>query len=787
LIKVGRWFVGLFALLTLLTLVGVAPVRAASPSDNLLSGLTPQRTHRVMRPEVLTDGSASRPGEFWNTDLTAAFDSAQAFVVYDLGAVRTVTAIWLQGDGNDTYVIEGSTDGERFEPLWRAVPTSEVGMRSRYTGGLAASTRYLRIAAEGGDGAFSLSEVQVFAQPVRFPPDVALRSGTPLPRKVRDTTLVFGFVVIFALVFAHGRAPRVWLAVLLALVLIAAYAWLSALRGAWPLDNREIGIIRATVALVGAVAIFRESFFPLRFAAHRWWTLSVLGVCGVVGFLAFYNLGHPQFWDVGKQQWTFAHHLDLRQYYPTAKYFRELGYRGIYQADLAAYAEDEHVSLDTLRDMPMRDLSNLKETTVGRERAAIDTIKSNFSPERWADYKRDAAYFRQAMGIRQYLETTIDMGGNATPVWMGIAHLLFEWLHASNESFLLTGLLDPILLIGAFVAIGRAFGLRTALVCMILFGANDFIMYGTCWAGATLRHDWLAYLGLGAAALKSKRYLLGGALLAFSTSIRAFPVMALVGVTLPAIWWVLETWRSTRKLPGWRQIRETQEPTLRVLMGAAGALIVLVAFSVAVIPVEAWVDWLAKVGQLSSDPHPSHISLRSLIAGGGGDQSSVLRARLPVFIGAVAAYVGAVFVASRGKRMEQAAMLALVLVPVLFYPANYYIHLVFLLPLVAAPAIRSEALPPRDASIVLTLLFLCSAQYGTVLVTERALHFYLTSVLLFAAITYMLFLLLRDQAIAAGWFVTSTAQMPRVASAAAAGADEEPDEAEPVATLTTRL
>ena len=63
---------------------------------------------------------------------------------------------------------------------------------------------------------------------------------------------------------------------------------------------------------------------------------------------------------------------------------------------------------------------------------------------------------------------------------------------------------DLVLLLLTFVMIGRCFGLRTALVSMVVFGSNDFIMYGTNWAGSTLRHDWLAYLGLGACAVKSE-------------------------------------------------------------------------------------------------------------------------------------------------------------------------------------------------------------------------------------------------------------------------------------------
>jgi hypothetical protein len=289
---------------------------------------------------------------------------------------------------------------------------------------------------------------------------------------------------------------------------------------------------------------------------------------------------------------------------------------------------------------------------------------------------------------------------------------------------------------------------------MVIFGANDFIMYGTNWAGATLRHDWLAYIALGAAAVRSKRYVLGGALFALSATIRAFPALTLIGATLPALWWVVAYYREHKKLPSVATIRVEQRPTVRLLIGAGATLTVLLAFSALVLSPEAWADWASKVGQLSSDPHANHISLRSLVAGWGDDQAAVVRARMPIFVGAILCYVAAVVVAARRMRPEQAAVLALVLVPVLFYPANYYIHLVCFLPLVITEKGadgKSQPLGPVDGAIAMTLLGLCAAQFVAVLVSENGVHFYLNGVLLFIAITTMLLVLLRAEARALGW------------------------------------
>ena len=163
--------------------------------------------------------------------------------------------------------------------------------------------------------------------------------------------------------------------------------------------------------------------------------------------------------------------------------------------------------------------------------------------------------------------------------------------------------------------------------------------------------------------------------------IRAFPALALMAASLPVLFFVWDHYRAKKKLPSLRELRHAQRPVERMLIGALGAVAVLFAFSALVLPIEAWADWWLKVKQLSGDPHANHISLRSLVAGWEDDQESVLRARLPLYLVSAGLYVAGVVVACRGKGLERCAVLGLVLIPVVFYPANYYIHFVFLLPL----------------------------------------------------------------------------------------------------------
>ena len=709
---------------------------------NLLAHRGPWRAVGVIGVDRLTDGIACRAGDPWTSPLTAVFRASESYVTWDLGEPRPIAAIWLQADANDAYEIAGSQDGNSWTPIWTAPAAGGDGMRPRHTRGLSASARYLRVRPAEGDGAFSISELQVFAEtPAVFPPRVTIKRGAPIDEWLHSSLMIAGVALVF-FVFATRGGMRRWLVAAFAIVPVGVIAlYFSDWSMGWPFEQRTVSLVRGIVAVVAALVVAREAFAPRRWPAHRAAVIAVLALCGVTGVASFYNLGQPQFFDQSHNRRTFVHVLDLRQYYLTAKYFRELGYRHLYEADVAAYLDDHpQVAFESLAHLTMRDLRTHDVSTIGEQREGIESIKSRFTPERWDALRRDERYFRDVMGTNDFFRYMIDYGGNATPVWIQIARGLFSIAPASESWFFVTGLLDALLLLIAFVAIGRAFGVRTMLVCMVVFGANDYIMYGSNWAGATLRHDWLAYLALGVCALKRQRWALGGVMLALATMIRAFPALALCGVAVPAAWDLVQ------------RRRERLAPTLRVLGAAAATIILLFAISTALSPAGAWRDWLAKVHLLNAQGHASHVSLRSVI-GGADHQARMLIARAPVFAAAVALYVIAVLVACRKQSLDRAALLGLSLVPIVFAPANYYIHFIFLLPMLGGEAIW------------LVLLALCALQYFTTWIGDLALHFYLASVLLMAALLAMLGITLRSSAwLVAWWAIPAKASRRRIVS-----------------------
>ena len=161
----------------------------------------------------------------------------------------------------------------------------------------------------------------------------------------RSKTLLLGFALAILLVLTWKGAPRWWTAVLALTAAGAAWGFGGALSSAWPPGLQEVGLVRGVTAMVACLAVLREALAPPKFPADRRVVLGVLGGCAVLAVAAFYNLGHPQFYDSGTREPSYLHTYDLRAYYPLAKYWHEVRYDGVYVASLEAYAQDKPDSL----------------------------------------------------------------------------------------------------------------------------------------------------------------------------------------------------------------------------------------------------------------------------------------------------------------------------------------------------------------------------------------------------------------------------------------------------------
>ena len=134
------------------------PVLAAE--GNLLAGRAPTQVTGINDPERMTDGVAALEGDEWRSTRTSVI-AVGGSATWDLGEAKPLRAGMLQGDNNDDYLLEASADGTTWTALWRVHTVGEPGLRLRTIKTLDATARYIRLTARGGDGSFSVSELEL--------------------------------------------------------------------------------------------------------------------------------------------------------------------------------------------------------------------------------------------------------------------------------------------------------------------------------------------------------------------------------------------------------------------------------------------------------------------------------------------------------------------------------------------------------------------------------------------------------------------------------------------------
>ena len=148
----------------LAALAVVVCLPALAAEGNLLAGKVPSQSEGITEPQRMTDGVASPEGDEWKSTRTSVI-AINGFAVWDLGEVKPIRAAMLQGDNNDDYLLEGSGDGTTWAPLWRVHTIGEPGLRLRMIRTLEEKARYVRLTARGGDGSFSVSEIELHSSP----------------------------------------------------------------------------------------------------------------------------------------------------------------------------------------------------------------------------------------------------------------------------------------------------------------------------------------------------------------------------------------------------------------------------------------------------------------------------------------------------------------------------------------------------------------------------------------------------------------------------------------------
>jgi hypothetical protein len=259
---------GLVSMLLLVTMAlvviaasrGAVAQQAAPEGGNRLANRSPVTDTGVSRPGRLTDGQGAVEGDPWQTDLTSVFATSRAHVVWDLGASVPICCATIQGDANDRYSLSVSDDGATWKRLWEAGPVRGGGMLTRDVSGLDATGRFVRLSASGGDGRYSVAEVQLFShKPAGWPVRPPALQGKVLTEQVHVWIQMLVVASIAFLVIRRRNSPR-WMT-WAGLIPVGIGAYVAVLMAElWPLDESEQTLVRAAVAAIAGAVVLVEYF-----------------------------------------------------------------------------------------------------------------------------------------------------------------------------------------------------------------------------------------------------------------------------------------------------------------------------------------------------------------------------------------------------------------------------------------------------------------------------------------------------------------------------------------------
>jgi len=261
---------------------------------------------------------------------------------------------------------------------------------------------------------------------------------------------------------------------------------------------------------------------------------------------------------------SYLNEWDFYHYYMGSKYAPEVGYTNLYGATLAADREAGlryHHPRGEIRDLATSQICDVESVT-----AEANRYRGCFHEARWREFVADITWFKMQLPENRWSLILVDHGYNGTPAWSFVVGGLFtRHLAVQNPvSRWLMLLLDPLLLVGASLAVAWAFGTRAALLTVVFVGTHYLLSWGHL-KGALLRTDFALCSLLAVCLVKKGRYKIAGVLLGWAILSRVFPAFLLLG---PAVLLAHGYWRTRRF-----------DRQLASLFVAVGATIALVGFA----------------------------------------------------------------------------------------------------------------------------------------------------------------------------------------------------------------
>jgi hypothetical protein len=378
-----------------------------------------------------------------------------------------------------------------------------------------------------------------------------------------------------------------------------------------PAFDRAVDWAKAAIAITAAACVFYETHREgaRRPVSERWkkFVGVTLGVAAIVAYFNGFKFGYPAYY----------HRHDIYHYYMGAKYFKEMGYDGLYKC--AVIAQDElgvvthklddgrQVRIDMKAEVrhPDKKIRNLGGDNLLMPATQVlehpEQCKDHFAPERWEKYKADVKFFRVVSDKGYWESMQQDHGFNPPPVWTLMGRFFAE-LHPATVLYMqFLSLLDVGYLLGMFGALWWAFGWRVCAVGAIFWGCQSSApFYWT--GGAFLRQDWLFFIVLSMCLARKRFFKLAGASMVYAGLLRIFPGLVVIG------------WLTVAGVYVFRHHRMKKEHQ-KVLLGGVLAAAVLVPASLLAVGKDSYQQFYKHTIEVHDQtPLTNHMGLRVLVS-----------------------------------------------------------------------------------------------------------------------------------------------------------------------------
>jgi hypothetical protein len=342
-----------------------------------------------------------------------------------------------------------------------------------------------------------------------------------------------------------------------------------------------------------------------------------LGVAAVVAILSWFHFGEFQSVYVDStsdatsprrpktERHQPLHFHEFFHYYLGSKYFREIGYLGLYDCTALADIEIAHEDAVLPRvGSYIRDLSDVltDKTTPEAVAHCASELRPRFTDARWASFKHDLRELRRLVPDDWWIGAVSDAGFNPPPSWVVLSSVVANAIPirvGQLATYITATSLDVVLLLVSFLALRYAFGFTTAAMAAIYFGSSYLSSYSWI-GGAFLRFTWLTCVILSLAAMKRGRWAWAGAFAAGAACDRLFPAAFAVGAMLPL---------------AYRAIRHggDRTPIVRFCAGFAGVTALLLAASTAVFGLGAWRVFVERILRHGDVYFVMHVGLKKIV------------------------------------------------------------------------------------------------------------------------------------------------------------------------------